>query len=188
VVAQTLSAEIKGDLDIVISRKLGAPGQSELAIGAMAEDGEVYLNQTVLEELTVTEAYLEEEKARQMAEIKRRNLLVRRILPRTPLEGRTVVITDDGIATGATMQVALWAVRRANPRKLVVAIPVASEEAVSRLAREVDELVCLRVPPSFMAVGQFYVRFDQVTDNEVMDILRRESERRVSANLNPQAG
>jgi putative phosphoribosyl transferase len=174
VVAKTLAQEIGADLDIVISRKLGAPGQSELAIGALAENGEVFLNRHVLEELFVPGAYLEQEKEHQMAEIKRRSELIRAILPKVTLAGRMVVVTDDGVATGATMQAAVWAIRQENPQKLIAAIPVASEEAVSKLGEDVDELICLRMPPNFMAVGQFYIRFEQTTDEEIMEILRQE--------------
>jgi putative phosphoribosyl transferase len=178
VVAKYLAREIGADLDIVISRKLGAPNQSELAVGALAESGEVYLNQYVVNELGVSESYIEEEKERQMAEIKRRSQLIRSVLPRMPLKDRVVLITDDGVATGATMQAAVWAIRREKPRKLIVAIPVASEEAVTRLAQDVDELVCLRMPANFMAVGQFYYQFSQVTDEEVLEILKLEQMRR----------
>jgi putative phosphoribosyl transferase len=179
VVAQSLAQEINADLDIVISRKLGAPGQSELAIGALAENGQVYLNRNVLDELAVSESYIEREKERQMEEIKRRSRLIRDVLPRVSLAGRRVVLTDDGVATGSTMQAAIWAVRRENPQKLIAAIPVASEEAVSRLAGDVDELVCLRLPSNFFAVGQFFVQFSQVTDEEVLEILKLEQIRRM---------
>jgi putative phosphoribosyl transferase len=178
VVAQALAGEIDADLDIVLSRKLGTPGQLELAMGAMAEDGEVFLNDNVIGELGVSASEIAQEKERQMAEIKRRTQLIRAVLPRVPLKGRIAIITDDGVATGATMQVAVWAILREKPRKLIVAVPVASEEAVNRLARDVDEIVCLRLPPNFMAVGQFYRRFEQVTDEEVLEILKWEKERR----------
>lgn len=177
-VAQSLAQEIGGELDIVISRKLGAPGQAELAIGAMAENGEVYLNQYVLDELSVSDSYIEREKEVQMEEIKRRSRLIRNVLPRAPLAGRLVVLTDDGVATGSTMQAAIWTVRREKPQKLVAAVPVASEEAVMRLAGHVDELVCLRMPSSFYAVGQFFRQFSQVTDEEVLEILKLEQIRR----------
>ena len=177
VVARALAEGLGGNLDVVLSRKLGAPGHSELALGALAEDGQVFLNEYVQQELAVPEAYIAQEKERQMEEIKRRSLLIRTVLPKIPLKGRAVIVTDDGVATGATMQVALWAIRREDPRKLVAAIPVASEEAVARLSAEVDELVCLRMPPLFMAVGQFYYQFDQVTDEEVLEILKRERSR-----------
>lgn len=178
VVAESLAQKIGADLDIMISRKLGAPGHSELAIGALAENGDIFLNQDVLDQLSVPGVYIEQEKERQSAEIKRRSQLIRAVLPRVPLADRIVVVTDDGVATGATMQAAIWAIRRENPRRLIAAIPVASEEAVARMAEDVDELVCLRLPPNFMAVGQFYIQFSQVTDEEVLEILRKEQERR----------
>jgi len=147
-------------------------------MGARAENGEVLLNQDVVNELRITQGEIDEEKRRQTAEIKRRSHLIRAVLPRTPLQNRNVVVTDDGVATGATMQAAIWAVRHENPRQLIVAIPVASKEAVRRLAADVDELLCLRQPAYFMAVGQFYLRFEQTTDREVLEILQEESERR----------
>ena len=180
VVAKALAEEIGADLDIVISRKLGSPGRSELAIGALAENGELFLNQYIIGELLIPDRYVEQEKERQMVEIKRRSQLIRAILPKVPLEGRVVVVTDDGVATGATMQAAVWAIRRENPKKLIIAIPVASEEAVNRLAEDVDELICLRMPPDFSAVGQFYLQFGQTIDEEVLDILRQEKERKTS--------
>lgn len=178
IVAKSLAQGIGADLDIVISRKLGAPGQSELALGALAENGEVFLNRYVLRELFIPATYIEREKKRQEAEIKRRSQLVRAVLPRVPLAGRSVIVTDDGVATGATMQAAVWAIRRENPLKLTVAIPVASEEAVARLAEDVDELVCLRMPANFMAVGQFYTQFNQIADEEVVEILKQEQKRK----------
>jgi putative phosphoribosyl transferase len=173
-VAQSLAENIGAELDIVISRKLGTPGQSELAMGAVAEDGEVFLNQDITTELAIPEALIEQEKERQLAEIKRRIQLIRRVKSKVPLQGRTVIVTDDGVATGATMQVAVWALRQENPRKLIAALPVASDEAVARLAQVVEELICLRMPTNFMAVGQFYLQFAQVTDEQVLDILRKE--------------
>jgi putative phosphoribosyl transferase len=178
VVARGLARGIDADLDIVLSRKLGAPGHSELAVGALAENGELYLNRYVMEELSVSDAYFQQEKSRQMAEIRRRSRLMRDAAPKISLNGRIVIITDDGVATGSTMQAAVWAVRKENPEKLVVAIPVASEEAISRLSEDVDELLCLRMPDYFMAVGQFYSEFEQVTDEQVVDILSQERARR----------
>jgi putative phosphoribosyl transferase len=178
IVARALAKGIGADLDIVLSRKLGAPGHSELAIGALAENGEVFLNQYVVEELAVPDTYIEQEKQRQVMEIQRRRRLIRAVLDKVPLVKRFVIITDDGIATGATMQAAVWAVRREEPGKLVVAVPVASDEAVARIAQEVDELVCLRMPAFFQAVGQFYIQFDQTTDEEVLEILKQEKERK----------
>ena len=176
VVAQSLAHGIEAEVDIVLSRKLGAPGHLELAIGALAETGELFLNRPLVQDLSVSDDYIEAEKQRQMAEIQRRNQLIRRVLPHIPLTGRIAIVTDDGVATGATMQAAVWAIKHEKPRSLIAALPVASEEAVNRLAGDVDEVICLRMPDDFMAVGQFYRDFEQITDEEVIQILKQEQE------------
>ena len=180
VIAEVVARGIDADLDVVLSRKLGAPGQSELAVGALAENGDVFLNERVVDGLSVSDSYIEQEKARQTIEIQRRSRLIRSVLPRVSLQGRIVVVTDDGVATGATLQAAVWAINDENPQKIIAAIPVASAEAVERLAEDVDEIVCLRLPEDFMAVGQFFNEFNQVTDDEVVSILRQEVERKAS--------
>jgi predicted phosphoribosyltransferase len=132
IVAKELARILNADMDVVLSRKLGAPGRPELAMGSLTEDGEVFLNEDIVQTFEITSRYIEEEKAHQMNEIKRRNLFIRRILPKTPLKNRIVIVTDDGLATGATMQAAVWAVRQEKPHKLIAAIPVASKEALDR--------------------------------------------------------
>ena len=174
VVAQELARALEADLDIVLAHKLGTPGHAELAMGSVAEDGRLFLNEEITRELSVSEAYIQQEKARQIAEIRRRTELFRHIRPRVPLAGKTVIVTDDGVATGATTQAALWAVRLEHPRKLVAALPVGPEDTIMRLAEDVDEMLCLRTPPLFAAVGQFYVRFEPVEDDEVLEILKEE--------------
>jgi putative phosphoribosyl transferase len=178
IVARALASGIGADLDIVLSRKLGAPGQPELAMGALAEDGTVFLNESVVRSLVVSGDDIEQEKAFQLAEIQRRKKLIRSVLPRTTLTGRVVIVTDDGVATGATLQAALWAVRREKPERLIAAIPVASDSAIARLSSDADDIICLRMPPSFYAVGQFYAEFSQVEDSEVIRILEEEARRR----------
>jgi putative phosphoribosyl transferase len=178
IVAREMAKGLDGDLDIVLARKLGSPGQEELAMGSLSEDGSVFLNQNVVDELGIKSDDIQREKARQLAEIQRRSKVFRRALARTPLHDRVVIVTDDGAATGATMQAALWAIRQESPTKLIAAIPVASEEAAIRLAADVDELVCLRLPANFAAVGQFYREFDQITDEEVKEMLEEEARRR----------
>ncbi len=175
IVAQSLAQTIEADLDIILSRKLGSPNQPELAMGALSENGDVFLNPYAVEQLAITEAYINFEKRKQMDEIRRRSQLIRKVHPKIPLAGRIAIVTDDGVATGATMQAAIWALRRENPQKLIIAIPVASDEAITRLADDVDEIFCLRLPDNFMAVGQFYINFDQVTDEEVLEILKNVS-------------
>ncbi len=172
VVAGELAKALDAELDVVISRKLRTPAQPELAMGAVAEDGELFLNQMVIREVGVTDDEIQKEKERQLAEIRRRNELLRKFAPRIPLKDRIVVVTDDGVATGATMQVALWAVKQEQPKRLICAMPVGSEDSVRRLAEDADEMVCLRTPLFFMAVGQFYVQFEQVEDENLLEILK----------------
>ncbi|MBI2830589.1 MAG: phosphoribosyltransferase [Chloroflexi bacterium] len=181
VVARELALGVAGDLDIVLSRKLRTPGYPELAMGSVDEDGHVYINDEVMRQLPAGKEAIEREKEFQMREIKRRTELIRQVLPKMPLKDRIVVITDDGVATGATTQAAIWSARHEEPGKLIATIPVGAEETIRRLADDVDEMVCLRCPPFFAAVGQFYLRFGQVEDEDVLKILREEAGRRNKA-------
>ncbi len=174
VVAREIAGALDAELDIVLARKLRTPGNEELAMGSVAEDGKLFLNEEVVQQLGVGEAYIQKEKAQQLAEIKRRTELIRRVRPKIPLNGRIVIVTDDGVATGATTQAALRAVRLEQPEKLIAAVPVGPENAIKRLAEGVDEMLCLRAPPLFAAVGQFYQRFYPVEDEDVLGILREE--------------
>ena len=177
IVARELASMLDAELDIILARKLRTPGQEELAMGSVAEDGRVFLNSEVVDQLGVAGVDIQEEKELQLAEIKRRAELLRRARPRVTLRGRTVIVTDDGVATGATTQAAFWAVRSEQPEKLIAAIPVAPEETIRKLAKDVDEMLCLRAPPFFQAVGQFYREFYPVSDEEVLDILKKEGAR-----------
>ncbi|MDZ4231083.1 MAG: phosphoribosyltransferase family protein [Dehalococcoidales bacterium] len=175
VVAREVARLLDAELDVVLARKLRTPGHEELAMGSVAENGKLFLNREVVGELGVGEADIQQEKARQLAEIKRRNELIRRIQPRIPLKERIVIVIDDGVATGATTQAAFWAVRSEQPERLIAAIPVGPEDTIRRLARDVDEMLCLRTPPLFAAVGQFYQQFYPVEDEDVLRILKEES-------------
>ena len=175
VVAQYLARELGAPLDIILARKIGAPGNPEFAVGAISEDGHAYLNEEYARQAGADQAYIEEEKKRQMAEIKRRAAIFRKVHPRVPLKDRIVIVTDDGVATGATFEAALWSVHSEKPRKLIAAIPVGPEDTLSRLAREADELICLRMPETFYALSQFYSNFEQVDDDQVLEILRNSS-------------
>jgi putative phosphoribosyl transferase len=177
VVARELARALDAELDIVLAHKLRAPGHPELAMGSVAESGKVFLNEEVVGELGVSQQYIDEEAQAQLEEIKRRARLIRRMRRRVPLKGKVAVVTDDGVATGATTQAAFWAVRQEKPALLVAAIPVGPEDVVRRLAEEVDQMVCLRTPPLFSAVGQFYLRFQPVDEEEVLSILREEQGR-----------
>jgi predicted phosphoribosyltransferase len=172
VVASELAQALNADLDMVLAHKLGAPNNPELAFGAIAEDGQVVLHEQLVVSLGITGTYLEQEKGRQLAEIARRARLIRQVRPKVPRKGRPVIITDDGVATGATLQAALWTLRQEEPQQLIVALPVASEDTLRRTAPDADKTICLRVPAFFVAVGQFYRSFAQVEDEEVLAILK----------------
>jgi putative phosphoribosyl transferase len=168
-----LAKELDAELDVVLSRKLRAPGQPELAIGAIAEDGQVYLNHHAEKFLDALKEYLEQERQRQLGEIARRRDLFRAARPQARISGRTVIVADDGIATGSTMIAALQAVRAQKPHELIVAVPVASPERLQEVRRWCDEAFCLLSPVTFWAVGQFYADFSQVEDDQVVEILRQ---------------
>ncbi len=181
IVAREITNELKGELDIVLARKLRTPGEWELAMGSISEDGRIFLNDEVVKSFNIDEALIEKEKDIQMEEIARRRDLIRKVFPRVELKDRIVIVTDDGVATGATFQAAIWSARQESPKKIVGAIPVGAEETVRRLAEDTDDLVCLRTPPSFHAVGQFYRNFEQVDDDEVLNILEAETKHKLAA-------
>jgi putative phosphoribosyl transferase len=171
VTGAVLARELGGDLDVVLSRKLRAPMQPELAVGAVSEDGRVYLNHHAQEVLHLTDDYLAKERHHQLAEIARRNKLFRAVRPRAPIAGRSVIVTDDGIATGATMIAALQVVKAQNASEVIVAIPVASPARVEEVCHWCDEVVCLLTPEDFWAIGQFYEDFTQVEDEQAIELL-----------------
>jgi predicted phosphoribosyltransferase len=177
IVARELARALDADLDVVLAHKLRTPGHEELAMGSVAEDGKVFLSKVLVQEMGIDSDYIQQEKKIQLAEISRRIKLIRRLRPKVPVAGRIAIVTDDGIATGATTQAALWAVRQEHPEKLIAAIPVGPPDRVRKLAEDVDEMLCLRAPPSFAAVGQFYELFEPVEDEEMLEILKEESRR-----------
>lgn len=172
IIAAEIARVFNAELDIVIARKLGAPDNPELAVGALAENGQLFLNEALARQVGADRAYIQQEKQRRLIEIKRRVEQYRRVRPKVTLKGKSVVITDDGVATGATLNVALWAVRQEQPARLIVALPVGSEEAVEKISKDADEMICLSCPPVFYAVGQFYADFPQISDEEVLEILK----------------
>lgn len=174
IVAAEVAAALGCELDLVVMRKIGAPGHSELALGATAGADRVVWNEELVAQLDVSKDYLEDAAARENAEVERRR--VRYLGDRAPIDlaGRTVLLVDDGLATGYTALVAVRAVRAAGPALLVLAVPVGSAGAVALLRGEVDELVCLSTPEPFFAVGQFFAEFAQVTDEEVVAKMREQ--------------
>jgi len=172
VTGAVLAQELGADLDVVLSRKLRAPFQPELAIGAISEDGQVYLTNFAKEAPGVTEDYLAGERRVQLAEIARRKKLFRAVRPQVGLADRTVIVADDGIATGATMIAALQTARSQKPKELIVAAPVAAPGRLEQVQNWCDEAICLLSDPSFYAIGQYYEDFTQVEDEEVVELLR----------------
>jgi len=172
VVAAEVARELGAPLDVIIPRKIGAPFNKELAVGAVAPDGTTIFDERALFMLGLTKADLEDQVRHELEEIKRRSNTYRGNRRPPVLEGKTVIMVDDGIATGMTAMAALESVRKLNPDSLVLAVPVASMEAVSLLKQYVDELVCLLVPDVFYAVGQFYRDFGQTSDQEVINLLK----------------
>lgn len=170
-----IARALDAPLDLVLVRKIGAPFQPELAIGAVVDGGrpETVLNEEIAHELQVPQSYIAEESARQLEEIVRRRELYLAGRERVPLDGRTAIVVDDGIATGATMEAALHATRRADPSRLVLATAVAPSDTIERLRPQADEVVCLATPRWFFAIGAFYADFRQVSDDEVIDLLKR---------------
>lgn len=162
-VAQALGAP----LDVLVVRKLGAPGREELALGAIASGGAQLLNDDLVWALRITDAELQRVRTQEQQELRRRERAYRGARPRLSVRGRHVVLVDDGIATGATMRVAVAALRQDGAARVTVATPVASREAADLLRREADEVVCLATPEPFTSVGAWYLRFPQTTDAEV---------------------
>lgn len=169
VVGREVADYLAAPLEVVVPRKLRAPFNPELAIGAVAEGGAVFVDEDTAR--GVGGDYLETEIAAQRREIERRVQVYRGGRPLPNLAGHTAIVVDDGIATGATLVAALRAARALGPERLVAAVPVAPPEGVARLAREADEVVCLFAPEMFYAVGQFYEDFTQVEDDEVVALL-----------------
>jgi putative phosphoribosyl transferase len=182
-VAFEIALALDAPLDLALVQKIGAPGQPELAIGAVV-DGEtehLILNREIAEACGAGEDYIREETRRKLAEIEDRRRRYFGGLERPPLRGRTVIVVDDGIATGASLRAALEGLRRAEVGRRVVAVPVGPEGTVAELRREVDEVVCLETPAWFAAVGQAYDDFSQTSDEELIRLLRQAAGRRAGS-------
>ena len=159
--------------DIVIPRKLGAPNNKELGIGAIMDKDTVYLNEYVVKALRVSQDYIETEKESQIQEISRRSLLYRPKQNEYNIKNKTIILVDDGAATGATLVVSARWIRKMNPKRIIIAIPVAPNETVELLKNEVDQVVTILIPPTsnFTSVAQFYDNFEEITDDKVVKIM-----------------
>jgi len=171
VVAREVAEALGAPLDIVVTRKIGAPGEPEFALGAVTQEGDVIVDSRNAESVGATTEYLQEEARRKKSEVKERMRSLRGDMPYPGLEGKTVIIVDDGIATGNSMKAAVQSVKKRGPKEVVVAVPVAPQEAVADLSREGTRVVCLEQPRFFFAIGEFYKDFEQVDDSEVRELL-----------------
>ncbi len=183
-VAAEVARALEAELDVIVARKLGAPGQPELAIGAVTANGGRFLNKEVIAQLGVTKEYIEKVTTAEMEEAHSREDRFRGGRPAAAIADRIVIVVDDGLATGATMRASVRSVRKAEPVKLVVAVPTGSREACSALRGEADEVVCLHEPELFWAVGLYYQNFEPTLDDDVTAILEEfRSRREVTGNI-----
>ena len=170
-VAYEVAKALAAPLDVFVVRKLGVPGHEELAMGAIASGGIRIVNRDVVRSLGIDAATIDRVAMAEQAELERREAAYRSGRPPLDVAGATVILVDDGLATGSTMRAAVAAIREQGPDKVVVAVPVAAPPTRDELAREVDEIVCVATPEPFLAVGRFYEDFDQTTDDEVHALL-----------------
>jgi len=177
-VAYEVARALHAPLDVLVVRKLGVPGHEEYAMGAIAGGGERVLDSEIVRDLGIGARAVDEVVRAEERELERREHAYRGERPAPDLRGRVVILVDDGLATGATMRVAVRAVRRQAPASIVVAAPVASPEACELLRSEVDEVVCAEVPASFLGVGRWYLDFSQTSDEEVCSLLEKSARRR----------
>jgi predicted phosphoribosyltransferase len=163
-------------LDIIVTKKIGAPDNPELAIGAVAEDGTFILDEDIVRQVYVPKGYVEEEVERMRQEIQRRLIRYRGDVPYPDLKNREVIVVDDGVATGSTLKAALKLLRRRGAKSVTVAVPVGPPDTIHELEKLADRVICLHTPAMFYAIGQFYEDFSQTNDEEVTELLRRSRE------------
>ncbi|MCW3996339.1 MAG: phosphoribosyltransferase [Candidatus Bathyarchaeota archaeon] len=173
VVGYEIAAELNLPLDVIIPHKLGAPDNPELAIGAITEDGTTILDDNLVTYLGVSREYIREESERQKQEIRRRLKAYRQDAPYPNLSGLDVILVDDGIATGSTMKAALLSVRNKGAASVIVAVPVGPPSTIRELKKQADRVICPYTPEYFQAIGQFYDDFSQVSDEEVIQLLKQ---------------
>lgn len=172
-VAYEVSELLEIPLDLMLVRKLGVPGQQELAMGAIATGGARLINENVVEPLDISPEVIEDVVRRERAELDRRQREYRGDRPLPHVIGHTILLIDDGLATGASMRVAVAALRQQHPKRVVVAVPVGPPDTVELIRQEADEVICPATPEPFFGVGQWYLNFEQTTDDEIQDLLER---------------
>jgi putative phosphoribosyl transferase len=184
-VAYEVARALNAPLDVFLVRKLGVPGHEELAMGAIASGGIRVVNEEVVSALRISDAEIERVALREQAELERRERLYRNGRPAPDLARKTVILVDDGLATGSTMRAAIAAVRRHEPARIVVAVPVGAASTCEEIRAEADEAVCVIEPERFYAVGMWYEDFTQTTDDEIRDLLEKAAQPRSAAGRNP---
>jgi len=186
-VAYEVARALAVPLDVFLVRKLGFPGQEELAMGAIASGGARVLNESLLRRLHVPPEAVDAVAAKELRELERREEAYRGTHPSPSVRGKTVILVDDGLATGASMHAAVAALRSQDPARIVVAVPVGAPSSCEDLGAAVNEVVCAEMPEPFVAVGQWYDDFSQTTDDEVRELLRRARAERPSARIRERA-
>jgi putative phosphoribosyl transferase len=177
VVGYEIAKALNLQLDVIIPHKIGAPNNPELAIGAMTEDGTIVLDDNLVSFLGVPKDYIKEESEKQKNEIKRRLKIYRENAPYPNLKGKDIIIVDDGIATGSTMKAALASVKKKGAKTVNIAVPVGPPSTIKELKKQADKVICPYTPEYFQAIGQFYVDFNQTTDEEVIELLKESREK-----------
>ncbi len=172
-VAYAIAQQLNLPLDVLLVRKLGVPGRQELAMGAIAEDNILYINRDIVRQLDIPPAVIENVITRETQELNRRRQLYRHDRPAPQIGGKTVIVVDDGLATGATMHAAVNALRQANVKRLIVAVPVGADSTCRELENYADEVICLYTPYPFYGVGRWYEDFSQTSDGEVEKLLMK---------------
>ena len=180
-VAYEIAKSLNLPLDVFIVRKLGVPGHEELAMGALATGGVIIFNEEIINSLNLSKASIERVIQSEQKELERRELTYRGSTPPPTLKDKTLILVDDGIATGATMQAALKALNLQKPKQIIVAVPVAALSSFEDMKKHADKVICLMKPINFYAVGLWYIDFTQTTDNEVSDLLRKRKQNNVSS-------
>lgn len=171
VVGYEVAKSLNCPLDVIVPRKIGAPGQPELAIGAVSEDGSVYLDEFLAGLVGASSEYVDKTVKAELAEVRRRVRVYRGGREKLDVAGKTVILVDDGLATGSTVLAAVRHLRKLGPREIIVAVPVAAGETIEKVRAEADAVYCRYTPRDFYAIGQFYERFEQLDDEEVVQLL-----------------
>lgn len=175
-VAYEIAAKLQVSLDVLIVRKLGVPSHAELAMGAISSEGTVIFNEEIIQSLHISAEAVDQVLQKEQEELKRRESRYRDNRPVPDIKNKTIILVDDGIATGATMKTAIAALRLKQPKNIIIAVPVAARETCEELANLVEAIICPLQPDHFYAVGAWYEQFTQTTDEEVIDLLKRHAE------------